>query len=254
MKRKLKWRIESTRSEIIHDDDDLLVLNKPPRLLVLPDRYIKTLANLYTILMEELGKVFVVHRIDRETSGVILFAKNAEAHTDLNKQFEERRVDKTYQAIVVGSPNQDEGLIDLPLAEDRRDVGLVSVDRRNGKEAVTTFKVLERFSGYAFLELKPKTGRMHQIRVHLQSIGLPILADGSYGTGRGFFLSDVKASFRVEGEEKPLLDRTALHAAGITLVHPSTRALVTFSAPLPKDMVSVLRYLRKFRKWEQSSF
>jgi len=254
MKRKLKWRIESTRSEIIDDDDQLLVLNKPPRLLVLPDRYNKNLPNLYTILMEELGKVFIVHRIDKETSGIILFAKTAEAHAELNTQFEERRVDKTYHAIVVGSPSPDEGVIDLPLAKDRKDVELMSVDRRNGKEAVTTFKVLERFSGYTFLELKPRTGRTHQIRVHLKSIGLPILADGSYGSGRGFFLSDVKARFQEKGEEKPLLDRTALHAAGIALVHPSTRAPVTFSAPLPKDMVSVLRYLRKFRKGEQSSF
>jgi 23S rRNA-/tRNA-specific pseudouridylate synthase len=157
-------------------------------------------------------------------------------------------VEKTYLAIVLGGPRGTEGIIDLPLADDPTTVGKIRVDRKEGRESVTCFRVLERFNGYALVELRPKTGRMHQIRVHLQSLGTPILADKLYGKGRGFYLSDVKASYKVEGDEKPLLERTALHASGLAFLHPASGARVEFSAPMPKDMNSVLRYLRKFRE------
>jgi 23S rRNA pseudouridine1911/1915/1917 synthase len=253
MKRKLKWRLESTRSEIVHEDDHLVVLNKPANLLVLPDRYNVKLPNLYGIFTEELGKIFVVHRLDKETSGLIVFAKTAEAHAALNEQFEGRSVEKFYEALVVGVPANSEGTIDLPLGERTRDRGVVKVDRKAGKRSVTRYKVLEQFDGFAHLEARPATGRTHQIRVHLQAIGMPILADRLYGDGRGFYLSRVKPGYKIQGEEKPLLDRAALHAASISFDHPATGERMTFSAPLPKDMSSVLKYLRKFKALEPLS-
>jgi 23S rRNA pseudouridine1911/1915/1917 synthase len=241
----------STGTEIIHEDDQLLVLNKPPNLLVLPDRFRHEIKNLYAILSEELGKVYVVHRIDRETSGVILFAKTAEAHAALNAQFEERFVEKVYFGIVLGSTPAEQGRIDLPLKESTKDAGVVVVNQRSGKEAVTEYRVFEWFNGYSLLELRPRTGRMHQIRAHLRAIGTPLLADAVYGDGRPFYLSQVKNGYRSNGVEKPLLERTALHAFGISLDHPQTGERSNFSAAIPKDMNSVLKYLRKFKSAEE---
>jgi 23S rRNA pseudouridine955/2504/2580 synthase/23S rRNA pseudouridine1911/1915/1917 synthase len=247
MNRKLKWRIESTGSEIVSEDDQIIVLNKPHGLLELPDRFRHQLPNLYAILQEELGKIFVVHRIDKETSGIIVFAKTAEAHAELSAQSEKRLIDKTYSGIVLGAPASEEGEIDLPLEEIPKNPGVMRVNRKSGKEALTRYKVVERFQGYAFLDLNPKTGRMHQIRVHLQALGTPLVADKLYGDGKGFYLSDVKPGYKSSGDEKPLLDRMALHARLVSLTHPQSGERASYSAPLPKDMVSVLRYLRKFK-------
>jgi len=247
MNRKLKWRLESTGTEIIHDDDQLLVLNKPAHLLVLPDRFRHDIRNLYTILTEELGKIFVVHRIDKDTSGIIVYAKTPEAHAALNEQFEHRMVEKVYLGIVAGTPPSESGRIDAPIAENGREAGVMKVNYRTGKEAVTEFRVLERFTDYAVLELRPRTGRMHQIRVHLQSVGTPLLSDRTYGDGRPFYLSHIKPGYRSEGEEKPLLERTALHAFAISFDHPKTGERTNLMAEVPKDMNSVMKYLRKFR-------
>lgn len=247
MKRKLTWLLESRGVRIIEEDDSLMVLEKPARLLVLPDRFNAALPNLYTILQEELGTIFTVHRIDRETSGLIVFAKTAETHADLNRQFEGREVEKLYHAIVLGVPNLREGTIDAPLSEHSRQKGVMVVDRKGGKEAETNYRVVEEFQGYALVEARPKTGRTHQIRVHLKEIGTPILGDHKYGGGEGFYVSQVKPGYKgVEGE-KPLLSRTALHAAGLSFRHPRSGEKLSFLLPLPKDMKSVLNYLRKFR-------
>jgi RluA family pseudouridine synthase len=247
MKRKLTWLLKSRGVGIVEEDEVLMVLDKPSNLLVLPDRLHQSLPNLYTIIHEELGAIFTVHRIDRETSGLIVFAKTAEAHASLNRQFEGREVEKVYHAIVLGMPSQNEGTIDAPLSESGRQKGIMLIDEKEGKEAITEYTVLEEFKGYAFVEARPKTNRTDQIRVHLQSIGTPILGDLQYGGGEGFFLSHVKPGYRGVEEERPLLNRSALHSAGLSFLHPSSEERLKFSLPLPKDMKSVLKYLRKFR-------
>ncbi len=137
-------------------------------------------------------------------------------------------------------------LLFLPLLETER--GVMRVDRKRGKESVMDYRVVEQFKGYALVELKPQTGRQHQIRVHLQALGTPIMGDPLYGDGKGFYLSTIKPGYRSDSEEKPLLNRTALHAVSLSIDHPTTSEQITLSSPLPKDMSSVLKYLRKFRK------
>jgi len=250
MKRKLDWSLKSKGIEIVFEDDELIVLNKPAPFLVIPDRYDKSIPDILSILNGELGKVFVVHRIDKETSGLIVFAKTPGSHQDLSRQFEAHSVDKTYEALVHGYPEKTDGQIDLPIRE--KHAGIMAVDRKKGKPSVTRYRVLNEYEGYAHLEVRPETGRMHQIRVHLKAIGLPILCDPVYGNGEGFFLSQNKAKYKVkeddeENGEKPVLARTALHAARLEFEHPVARKLVTYECGLPKDMRSVLRMLRKYR-------
>lgn len=250
MKRRLDWLLRSRGIRIAHEDRFLIVLDKPAPFLVIPDRYDESIPNIYRILKDELGEIFVVHRIDKETSGLVVFAKSAEAHTRLSEQFEGREIGKVYEAIVRGRPERDQGMIDLPIREKIR--GLMSVDRKRGKPSITRYRVLRSFRGFAHLELRPETGRMHQIRIHLKAIGLPILCDSAYGGGEGFHLSEIKVGYRTkveddgEVEEKPLLSRTALHASGLSFRHPSNGEMVAFASDLPKDMRSVVRMLSKY--------
>jgi 23S rRNA pseudouridine1911/1915/1917 synthase len=246
MHRKLENILKKQGGDILLEDETLLVLHKPSGLLVLPDRFDRNLMNLYELLKETFGSIYVVHRIDRETSGVVLFAKTAEAHALLNSAFEQRQVEKLYRAIVVGSPTAECGSIDLPIAENEHGVRKMKVDKKNGKEAITDYKVIETFRGYALVEVKPRTGRTHQIRVHLSAIGLPILADSLYSSSGGFFLSTIKRNYKSNGEEKPLLARTGLHAFSLSFRHPATGEQSLIEAPLPHDMTTVLKALRKY--------
>jgi 23S rRNA pseudouridine955/2504/2580 synthase/23S rRNA pseudouridine1911/1915/1917 synthase len=254
MKRKFDFLLKSKNGSIIFEDRNIIVISKPPHLLVLPDRYEQSIPNLYHMLKEEFGEIFVVHRIDKETSGVIVFAKDAETHAALNLQFEDRGVGKTYLAIVVGTPGEAEGIIDAPISESETHPGIMKVNRKRGKPSVTNYRVDELFDGYALVKAEPGSGRTHQIRVHLASMGLPILCDRVYGDGNPFFLSQVKSRYFPDGDEKPLLSRTALHAALISFTHPATMEQVTFKSELPKDMRSVLNYLRKFKPMKTPVF
>jgi 23S rRNA pseudouridine1911/1915/1917 synthase len=246
MPRKLENTLKKNNGSILLEDNAVIVINKPAGLLVLPDRFNKTLINLYGVLKETFGTIFVVHRIDRETSGVVLFAKTAEAHTFLNIAFEKRQVEKKYRAIVVGLPNADSGCVDLPIAENEHGVRKMKIDVKNGKEAVTDYKVIEKFKGYALVEAKPHTGRTHQIRIHLSAIGLPILADRLYSNSGWFFLSSIKRNYKSNEDEKPLLARTALHAFSLSFIHPTTAEKMSSEAPMPKDMETVLKALKKY--------
>ena len=247
----MRWKLENILKKngggILLEDDTIIVINKPAGLLVLPDRFDRKLINLYELLKETFGTIFVVHRIDRETSGAVLFAKTAEAHALLNTAFEKRQVEKIYRAIVVGSPNDDSGCIDLPITENEHGVRKMKIDEKNGKEAITDYRVIEKFNDYAFVEAKPHTGRTHQIRVHLSAIGLPILADPLYSNSGWFFLSNIKRNYKSSGEEKPLLARTALHAFSLSFIHPATGEKILIDAPMPKDMETVLKILKKYQ-------
>jgi RluA family pseudouridine synthase len=235
------------RSLVLYADDSLLVINKPAGLPALPDGYQAEAPHLRSVLEPVYGRLWMVHRLDRDTSGVVVLARSPQAHRVLNTQFQERQTAKIYHALVIGSPGWEERLVDAPLLPDgdRRHRSIVSVQ---GKPAVTLFRVLERFSGYALVEAQPKTGRTHQIRLHLAHLGHPIVADGLYGDGEGLFLSALKPGYRVgKAGESALLGRLGLHAWSLAFAHPLNGEQVSFIAPYPDDFQAALRQLRKYR-------
>lgn len=237
------------KPSIIFEDDDIIVLNKPAHYLTIPDRFVAERPNLTSFLKNRMDEVFIVHRLDKETSGVIIFAKNAAAHRNLSMQFEARTIDKIYIALVEGSVHKDEGEINQPIANNMRDKGRMIIAKR-GKPSLTLFKVIERFKNYTLVEANIKTGRTHQVRVHFEVIGYPLAVDSLYGRKDAFLLSEVKMKKYRRGkdvfEEKPLMSRTTLHASTVTFKHPTTNEAMTFGAELPKDFRAVLNQLRKW--------
>jgi len=235
---------------ILYDDPHLLIVNKSAPLLTIPDRFNSDKVNLYNLLKAKYGEIFIVHRLDMETSGVICFAKTAEAHQNLSQQFEERTTQKIYQAIVKGTVAAESGRIDAPIAAHLYLVGKMTTHKK-GKPSLTYYKVLERFNQYTLVELDLKTGRTHQIRVHLLSIGYPLVIDRLYANKEAFYLSEVKKRSYKLGkfeEERPLMSRLTLHALQLTIQHPGTQEKMTFEAPLPKDFRAMLQQLRKWGK------
>lgn len=244
---------------VLFEDEHLLALEKPSRLLTSPDRYDPNRPNLMRLLhagiadkkpwavKRNLGYLFNAHRLDFETSGVLLLAKNKPALVALADQFGSEQTQKQYVAVVQGAPASDEFSVDAPIGPDPRQLGRMRIDRPKGKKSRTDFTVTERFRDYALLTCRPKTGRTHQIRVHLASQRLPIAGDTLY-RGRPLLLSRLKRSYRLKpGEvERPLINRMALHAAELTVTHPVTGAPVTITAPLPREFEVALKYLRRY--------
>jgi 23S rRNA pseudouridine1911/1915/1917 synthase len=244
--------------EIVHEDEHLLAINKPPQFVVHPaaghwdDTLVNALLHHCGTLPEtdDVYKPGIVHRIDKDTSGVIIAAKTLRAHGELTKQFQERTVKKCYRAIVEGEVELDEDVIDKNMDRHPKDfekMAVVKSDR--GKPAVSFYRVLERFEGFTYVEVWPKTGRTHQIRVHMGSIGHPCVADSSYGRRDALFLRDlgVDADPRVPDPKEPVLMRQALHAFWISFTHPGTGDTVEYSAPVAEDMERVLELLRQYR-------
>ncbi len=214
--------------EILYIDAALLVIDKPAGLLSLPDGHDPTKPHLRSVLEPQAGRLWIVHRLDRETSGVMVLARSEEAHRELNRQFSDRGVSKIYHTLVSGVPAWDEIRADVPL---RSEVGRrrrTVADRGKGKEAITQFRVLERFTHCALLEAQPKTGRRHQVWAHLYHLDHPILSDPLYGTGK-------RAS---------MIDRLALQAYSLTIQHPQTGERLVFEAQYPQDFVTALQLLR----------
>lgn len=258
---------------IIFEDESLLVFDKPSGLLVAPDRWDKARENLMTLVHRERGQhIANVHRLDADTSGVLLCAKTKPALDFLSGQFQSKTADKRYHALVVVLPEEeamkvippirdpqgrlpDEFDVDLALGQDEANPGRMRVfKRRGGKPSLTHFRTLERFGRFAWVECEPKTGRTHQLRVHLAAAGAPILNDRFYGVPEiRLLLSELKRGYKGRDEEKPLLDRLALHASSLTIRHPETREPVTVNAPLPHAFDVALKYLRKFGSFSARS-
>jgi 23S rRNA pseudouridine1911/1915/1917 synthase len=246
--------------EILFEDESILALDKPAGLLVSPDRWDKRRDNLMGLLHNAVARqapwtrtrnldyIANAHRLDCHTSGVLLLARHRPILVRLAEIFKERLAHKTYFALVRGAPPEDPMSIDLPLGPHPSIPGLTAVDRsRKGKPSVTSLRVEERFSRYTLLRVEPTTGRLHQVRVHLQAIGCPLVADDRYGDGRPLLLSWLKPDYKMKAEgERPLLARPALHAAELSLPHPVSGVSITITAPWPKDLLIALKYLRKF--------
>ncbi len=209
-------------------DEHLLAVNKPAGLPTLPDGYDKSAPCLVNLLKQQFDRVWVAHRLDKGTSGVIVVARSAEVHRALNIAFDSHGVSKVYHAIVIGVPQWNEYLIDLPLRPDGDRRHRTVIDRQHGKPAVTRLRVLERFAQLSLIEARPETGRTHQIRAHLAAIDLPLAGDALYGS------KDAPA----------LIARTALHACAIELEHPATHQPLRIEAPYPLDFTQALLQLR----------
>ena len=236
--------------EKIYEDDDLVIVNKPAGLLVIPDRFDALLPSLNKMLEAKTGeKVWVVHRLDRETSGVICFAKNEQTHRYLSILFQERGVSKFYAGLVNGIVIPEEGRIEGAIAEHPAANGKMIVAKK-GKIAVTDYKVSEQWPLYALVQFQIHTGRTHQIRVHMQSIGHPLVCDDLYGDGEPFLLSNIKRKYRLSEKdevEKPLLNRLALHAYRLEFDKEDGTHIVA-EADLPKDMSACVKQLNKWCK------
>jgi RluA family pseudouridine synthase len=242
---------------VIYDDDNIVVLNKSAGLLVTPDRFDKHKKSLLVIASEYIysthsnKKLFVVHRIDGETSGAVVFAKNANIHRRLSMAFENRDVKKTYLAVIHGRPAWNTTRCDLPLVPNGNKRHQTIVDKYHGKASVTDFKLLSGVGEYSIVEATPETGRTHQIRVHLAALGHPIVCDFFYGkTSRGVYLSDFKHGWRGDKlREKPLLDRLGLHAWKLALPYrtpltPNIEGdILNIEAPFPRDIAALLNQL-----------
>jgi 23S rRNA pseudouridine955/2504/2580 synthase/23S rRNA pseudouridine1911/1915/1917 synthase len=230
---------------ILFENDDFIALNKPSGLLSIPDREGKEVS-LKILLQEKYERIFTVHRLDRGTSGLIIFAKTEEAHKHLSAQFEQRQTEKIYLGLVLGSPASPKGSIDSPISEHPVKKGLMVVNRK-GKEALTDYELLKSFGIYSWIKFRIHTGRTHQIRVHMKDIGHPIVADEVYGDSKPVLLSSFKNKFKLsknEEEERPILGRLALHAWQLKITDLSGK-LLELEAPIPKDLRATLQQLEK---------
>lgn len=224
--------------DILYEDEDVILINKPKGMVVHPaaGHYEGTLVNgLMHHCREQLSGINgvmrpgIVHRIDMDTTGVLIVCKNDLAHNSIAEQLKVHSITRKYYAVVFGSLKDDEGTIHAPIGRHPNDRKKMSINSKNGKDAVTHYKVLERFHGYTLVECRLETGRTHQIRVHMASIGHPLLGDQVYGPA--------KQPFRLQGQ--------TLHAGVLGFLHPRTGEYMEFSAPLPKYFEELLEKLRR---------
>jgi len=234
-----------TKPIILFQDDHIIAINKPAGMLSVPDRFDLEIPNLKLWLSLKYPTVLPVHRLDKQTSGIMLFALSEEAHQNLNTQFERRQIEKTYYAITRFQPSGNS--TEIGIDKHPKKPGRM-ICHAKGKPSKTSWTILESFENFHFLEVKPVTGRTHQIRVHLQYAGAPLAIDSVYGDKKGIFLSEIlRRPIRLKKDEveRPLMNRLALHAGGIQFSHPHSKEKVKLEAVLPKDFKAVLNQLRK---------
>jgi 23S rRNA pseudouridine1911/1915/1917 synthase len=235
------------RYEIIHENDAFVAVNKPAGLLSIPDRAGQELS-LKQLLKERYGNIFTVHRLDRGTSGIIVFAKDEVTHKEFSQKFEGRDVEKFYLGLVQGKPMNDKGTVDISIAEHPGKVTKMMTNAK-GKPSVTDYEVLETFRTYSWMQFQIHTGRTHQIRVHMQHIGNPIACDELYGKGESILLSTIKGKkFKLsnnELEERPILSRLALHSSKLKFELNGEQ--FELEAEVPKDLRATLQQLRKWK-------
>ena len=227
---------ENIPLDILYEDQDLLVVNKPKGMVVHPahGHYSGTLVNaLMYHCKDSLSGINgvlrpgIVHRIDMDTTGSLIVCKNDESHVFIAEQIKEHSVNRRYRGIVYGVVRDDEGTIHAPIGRHPVDRKKMAINEKNGKDAITHYKVLERFDKYTYMEFKLETGRTHQIRVHMASIGHPLLGDTLYSNGKG--------PYKLQGQ--------TLHAMTIGFIHPGTREYMEISAPLPEYFEKILRII-----------
>jgi 23S rRNA pseudouridine1911/1915/1917 synthase len=245
--------------DVLYEDEWLAIINKPPDMVVHPAKgnWSGTLVNALQFRFRELSnangtyRAGIVHRLDRDTSGVILIAKEERTHRELAAMFEGRKVFKEYAAITAGELDRDSDYIEGRIRHHPTDRTKMAVttnaDDPEAKDACTFYEVAERFRGYTFVRVQPRTGRTHQIRVHLTSVGCPVLADKAYGGRDHLKLSDLTGKMPGE-DDMVLINRQALHAYRLRFAHPRLGRWMEFEAPLPEDMAGVLEALRRWRK------
>lgn len=228
---------ENIPLDILYEDDDLLVVNKPKGMVVHPSagHYSGTLVNAVMYHCKDSlsginGEIRpgIVHRIDMDTTGSLIVCKNDESHVFIAEQIKEHSVNRRYRGIVCGVVKDDEGTIDAPVGRHPIERKKMAVNEKNGKRAVTHYKVLERFERYTYMEFALETGRTHQIRVHMASTGHPLLGDALYSSG--------KSPYKLQGQ--------TLHAMTIGFLHPRTKNYMEVAAPLPEYFEKILRALR----------
>lgn len=229
---------------ILYEDPDFIVINKPPAYSTLDDRHPEGKKSMLDLAREYWPDVQMAHRLDRDTSGALAMAKNPEAYRHLSLQFEHRRVNKLYHALVEGTAHFENTLVDKPILPLGH--GIVKIDFQKGKEAQTYFDTQEVFRQHTLVACRPITGRMHQIRIHLAILGQPIVGDEQYG-GRPLYLSELKKNFNLKKgtEELPLIQRFALHAFRLDFKNMEDKAL-EIEAPYPKDFRALIRQLEKY--------
>ncbi|GAC1421621.1 MAG: RluA family pseudouridine synthase [Flavisolibacter sp.] len=229
---------------IILDNGDFVAINKPSGLLTIPDREGKDIS-LKILLKEKFGEIYTVHRLDKETSGVVVFARTQETHQYLSAQFENRETKKIYAGLVLGMPSDSKGVINAPIGEHPGKKGVMTVYKK-GKESITEYEVISSYKLFTYMHFQISTGRTHQIRVHMKFLGNPIVCDPLYGDGKAVYISQLKHRYKLsEDQERPMLNRLALHALELSFASHDGK-MYNLQAPLPKDLSATLQQLKKW--------
>lgn len=240
--------MQKNKLEIIFENEKFVAVNKPSGLLTIPDRHDELLSSLYKTLQQQYEKIFIVHRLDRDTSGIILFAKDEATHKYLSQLFEQRNVEKYYLGIIQGALQNKKGIIEEPIMEHPVKKGMMVVHAK-GKPSVTEYEVQEEYGIYSLVKFKIHTGRTHQIRAHMKHLDHPIACDEIYGDPKPILLSSFKKKFKLskhDEEERPMLNRLALHSYELKFKSQDGKEYV-LKAELPKDMRALLQQLNKVR-------